>query len=383
VVSDVQLPGAPPPSARVRRSVRAQEKRRKRRRQRSRVAVLVGLALVVGAGALVWWGAKPIIASITAPDDFPGPGSGSVMITVPEGATGRQIGRVLADQGVVKSAKAFVEAANADRRAAGIRPGTYEMRLEMSSPGAIALLAEPANRISKTFTVAEGKRVSEIVDIIAKAGIPKADLEAAVADPALIGLPDYAKGAKDGVRNPVEGFLFPSTYEIEPGDTAVTVLTRMVAQTQEELSAAGVPEGKEWDVLRTASILQAEGGKESDFPKVARVVENRLKIGMKLQMDSTVSYAVQRFGVTTTAKERASTSKYNTYYWKGLPAGPISNPGAAAIEAALSPANGTWIFFVTVNPDTGETKFGTTEAQKQAMNREFQQWLRDNPQDTN
>jgi UPF0755 protein len=363
--------------------MRAQEKRRNRRRRRSRVAILVGLVVLVLAGALVWWGAKPIIESITAPDDFPGPGTGSVMITVPEGATGRQIGRILAAKGVVKSAKAFVDAANADRRAAGIRPGTYEMRREMSSPGAIVLLAEPANRITKTFTVAEGKRVGEIIDIIAKAGIPKADLEAAVADPSLIGLPDYAKGKKDGVTNPVEGFLFPSTYEVEPGDTAVTLLSRMVEQTQQELSAAGVPAGKEWDVLRKASILQAEGGKEADFPKVARVVENRLKAGLKLQMDSTVSYAVQRFGVTTTAKERASTSKYNTYYWKGLPVGPIANPGAAAIEAALAPAKGTWIYFVTVNPQTGETKFGTTEAEKLAMNREFQQWLRDHPQASN
>jgi UPF0755 protein len=380
VVSDVQLPGTPAPGARVRRSSRAQEKRRKRRRQRSRVAVLIGLVLLVVAGGLVWWGAKPIIAGLTEPDDYPGPGTGSVLVSVPDGASGRAIGRILADEGVVKSAKAFVNLASTDRRAAGIRPGTYEMRLQMSSSGAIALLADPKNRITKTFTVAEGKRVKDIVDIIAKAGIPKADLEAALAEPQSIGLPGYAKPAASGVKVPAEGFLFPKTYEIEPDDTAVSVLTRMVTQTQEELAAAGVPAGKEWEVLTTASILQAEGGKESDFPKVARVLANRLKIGMRLQLDSTTSYAVQRFGVTTTAKERASKSRYNTYVWKGLPAGPISNPGAAAIAAALRPASGTWIYFVTVNPDTGETKFATTQAQKLALNREFQAWLREHPQ---
>jgi UPF0755 protein len=383
VVSDVQLPGAPPQEGRVRRANRAQERRRKRRRHRSRVAVLVGLALLIAAGGLVWWGIKPIIAGLTEPDDYPGPGTGSVLITVPDGASGRAIGRILADHGVVKTAKAFTNAASLDKRAAGIRPGTYELRLKMSSTGAIGLLADPKNRITKTFTVAEGKRVSEIVDIIAKAGIPKADLVAALADPQSIGLPAYAKGTAAGVKVPAEGFLFPATYEVQPGDTAVSVLTQMVDQTRKELTAAGVPAGKEWAVLTEASILQAEGGKGSDFPKVARVLENRLKIGMMLQLDSTTAYAVQRFGVTTTAKERASTSKYNTYHWKGLPVGPISNPGAAAIEAALKPSTGTWLYFVTVNPETGETKFATTEAEKLALNREFQAWLAKHPQSSN
>lgn len=381
MVSDVHLPGVPPPSrGRVRRSVRAQEKRRKTRKRRSRVAVLLALALLVGAGALVWWGVKPILATINEPDDFPGPGTGSVTVTIPEGASGRRIGTILVDAGVVKSTKAFVDAVSSDSRAAAIRPGTYELRREMSSTGAIAVLADPANRIVERFTVAEGKRVSEIVDIIAKAGIPKKDLQAAVADPAALGVPGWAKGKKAGVKQPLEGFLFPATYELQPSDTAVTVLSAMVRRTLDELDAAGVPENKRWAVLTEASVVEAEGGSAEDFPKVARVIDNRLKAKMPLQMDSTVSYAVNRYGITTTAQERASTSRYNTYRYPGLPAGPINSPGAAAIEAVMNPAQGTWLFFVTVDPDTGLTRFSTTAEQHAAAVREFQAWLRENPQ---
>ncbi len=381
MVSDVELPGLQPPPGRVRRSQRAQEKRRKKRKRRSLVAVLVSLVILALAGTAVWFGAKPIIASLTAPSDFPGPGTGSVMVKIPDGASGRTIGRILAEKKVVKSAKAFVDAANKDPRAQKIRPGTYELRLQMTSSGAIALLADPKNRQVKTFTVAEGKRVAEIVDIIAKTGIPKKDLQAALKDPAALGIPEWAT-SKKGLKFPAEGFLFPKTYEVEPGDTAVSVLTAMVTETLDELTAAGVPAGQEWKVLTEASILQAEGGRSSDYPKMARVLDNRTKKGWKFQLDSTTSYAVQRFGVTTTKKERDTKSAYNTYYVKGYPVGPICNPGADAIEAALAPAKGTWLYWVTVNPETGETKFATTDAEAQKNIAEFQKWLRDHPQGT-
>ena len=110
--------------------------------------------------------------------------------------------------------------------------------------------------------------------------------------------------------------------------------------------------------------------------------DNRVAKGMKFQLDSTVSYATQRFGITTTKKERETRSPYNTYYVKGWPAGPIGSPGAEAIDAAMSPAKGSWLFFVTVNPETGETKFATTEAERVRITAEFQKWLREHPDAT-
>jgi UPF0755 protein len=123
-----------------------------------------------------------------------------------------------------------------------------------------------------------------------------------------------------------------------------------------------------------ASIVQVEARAAADGPKVARVLDNRLRIGMKLQLDSTVSYVTGKPGVATTAADRANPSPYNTYNHVGLPPGPISNPGQAAINAVLHPATGTWLYFVTVNPTTGETKFATTAAEAAANRAEFQAW---------
>jgi UPF0755 protein len=134
-----------------------------------------------------------------------------------------------------------------------------------------------------------------------------------------------------------------------------------------------------------ASIVEGEVSGDADRAKVARVIENRLKDttgptkGL-LQMDSTVHYAVKKRGKAgTTDADRQSASPYNTYRVQGLPPGPINNPGAASIAAAASPAAGSWLFFVTVNPDTGETRFATTPAEHQANVNQFNQWCRDNP----
>jgi UPF0755 protein len=113
--------------------------------------------------------------------------------------------------------------------------------------------------------------------------------------------------------------------------------------------------------------------------KVARVLENRIAIDMPLQLDTTVNYANGKSGITTTAEDRANPSPYNTYVHAGLPPGPISNPGEEALSAALSPADGNWLFFVVVNPDTGETRFAATAEEHQQNVLLFQQWLRENP----
>jgi len=133
-------------------------------------------------------------------------------------------------------------------------------------------------------------------------------------------------------------------------------------------------------VVIKASIIQAEVGDEKYMGKVSRVLDNRLAINMPLGLDTTVSYATQRFGVTTTRADRLSTSRYNTYKYPGLPIGPISNPGEAALKAALSPTPGKWLYFVTVNPSTGETKFAVDKAGHDANVVEFRHWLKAHPQ---
>jgi UPF0755 protein len=195
--------------------------------------------------------------------------------------------------------------------------------------------------------VPEGARVRSIVKtIVAKTDITKRALTKALSSPATIGLPAAAKG------NP-EGYLFPATYSVPPGQTAVGLLKQMVDKTVEsqklldlpaKASALGyTPE----QILTVASILEYEANRGVDYPKVARVIYNRLQQGIPLQLDSTVAYVSGRSGdVWTTAAERSDSSAYNTYAHAGLPPGPIGSPGEETIKAALSPAKGSWLYFL-------------------------------------
>ncbi len=365
--------GQPEPGGR--RTVRAAEKRRRRRRRRSKWTVLLGVLVLGAAAAGAWLGLRPIVAGFMEPKDYPGPGTGSVIFKVDPGDSGVSIGRNLQKAGVVKTVQAFLDAEKADPVAAKhIQPGAYQMRLQMKASDAFTVLSDPAGRIFTKVTFREGLRVTQVVDLlVTKGGFDRAAVLAALKDPQALGLPADAGGK-------VEGYLFPATYEFEPGTTAAQALATMVTKSEQTLAGLGVPEAKWHEVLTKASIVQAEGGIEENFGKVARVIDNRLGRPMNLGMDSTVSYATSKFGITTTAAQRASTSPYNTYNHKGLPPGPIGNPGKAAMEAVLAPTPGSWLYFTTVNPQTGETKFAVTTAQKAVFDRQFQAWLRAHPQ---
>ncbi|NYD20829.1 endolytic transglycosylase MltG [Kineococcus aurantiacus] len=349
-------------------------RRRRLRRRRAAVAIVVALA-VLGGGAWAAWGTLgPVVARVTESDDYEGAGSGSVDVKITAGDSGRTIGRNLAAAGVVKSQSAFVAAARAQPKMAAIQPGTYRLKSGMSSAAAVALLLDPASKVTTRLTVPEGLTVKQVVALVEETtGIPAADLDAALADPAALGLPAAANGN-------AEGYLFPATYDVNPGESAADVLKTMVTQTGTVLASLGVGPERVHDVVVEASIAQKEARTAEDMAKVVRVLGNRLAIGMPLQLDSTVSYAVGSTDkVTTTAEQRATDSPYNTYLHPGLPVGPISNPGEDALRAALTPADGPWLYFVTVDLQTGETRFATTAAEHAANVALFQQYLRDHP----
>ena len=374
-LSDV-VPGLQPAPPTGRRSAaRARERRKRRRRRRAVVAVLLSVVVIGGGVAAAWAGLAPLVQRLREPSDYTGQGTGDVKVKIASGSSGVTIGRVLAAADVVKTQRAFVEAVQNDpQRASRIQPGTYQLRHRMSAAAALALLLDPTSRLILTVTVPEGKRVPQVLALLAdKLDLDQEALAAASKDPRAIGLPGAAAG------NP-EGFLYPATYDFEPDVTAQQVLARMVAHGRQEYARLGVPEASLRAVIIKASLVQAEAGQQRYMGPVARVIENRLKINKNLELDSTVSYAVGRFGVTTTAAERAVKSPYNTYNRQGLPIGPIDSPGAEAIQAVLHPTPGTWLYFTTVNPTTGETKFATTPEQKAAIDREWQAWLRAHPQ---
>jgi UPF0755 protein len=344
-------------------------RRRRRKRRGRRFVVLLAALLVVALGVFAAVKALgPAYRSLTAGDDYKGSGSGSVTVQIEPGQSGRSIGATLEKDGVVKSAGAFASAASANPDAAGIQPGTYTMHLKMSAASALALLLDPSSRVTERIVVREGLRATATIALLAKdTGEPLSAYQAALKDPTALGVPSWAHGK-------VEGLLWPATYSFQPKTTAAQQLSTMIHLATGQLTKAGVPSTQALKVLTIASIVQVESRATADGPKVARVLDNRLAQGIKLQLDSTVSYVTGKPGVATTSADRANPSPYNTYVHAGLPPGPISNPGLTAIQAALHPATGTWLWFVTVNPSTGETRFESTEAAKIADTRLFATW---------
>ena len=333
---------------------------------------VVAIALIGAAAFAAVTVLKPVFSGFGGDTDYPGPGTAEVQVTVNPGDTGRAIANTLFAAGVVKTAKAFTDAAADNPASAAIQPGEYTLKKEMKASDAVTLLANPANRTVPRVTIPEGRWKSEVLAILAKAsGKPVADYEAAAKDAAALGLPASAKGN-------IEGYLFPATYEFAKDSSPTEQMRQMVQKAVSTLTAQGVAPDDMEKVIITASILEAEGRSTEDREKQARVILNRLEKGMNLQLDSTVSYGVQKRAVTTTDAERADKNPYNTYANGGLPAGPIGNPSASAIEAALNPADGPWMFWVTVNPSTGETKFAVSQEEHDQYVKEFQAWCQAN-----
>ena len=343
--------------------------RRRARRKRNGLGCLAGLVVVAllvgGATLLVVAGASKVQDVFGGPSDYSGSGTGQVTVEVKEGDSSAAIGRTLKAAGVVKSVDAFVDAATADERARGIQVGFYELRKEMSAASALDLLVNSENLLRAQVTVPEGLTVDQIVDTLAKGtDFTAAQFDRVLRRPASIGLPAYAEGS-------AEGFLFPATYDIRPDATPRSVLTEMVNRwrvTAEEADLAGATSRlgySERELMTIASLVEAEA-RGDDMAKVARVIYNRLQddgpptFG-KLEIDATVNYALGRnLGVALSAEDLQVDSPYNTRRYAGLPPGPIEAPGAAAIEAAIRPAEGDWYFYVTVDLRTGETKFAET-----------------------
>jgi UPF0755 protein len=347
---------------------RSHRSKKKRRGSVGCVVAIVVMALLVAGLYLgltkgVDW-AKDFFSD---PEDYPGPGKGSVLVEVVSGDSATDIAETLEEADVVASSEAFVNAANSrSAEAARIQAGFYEMKKQMKADDALSILVDPGNVSTTTIAIPEGWRVVDIVDrLVEKTHVKRARFEKALEDSAALGLPAYAKG------NP-EGYLFPATYAFAPNATPASMLKAMVDRWHQAADEAGLEEAAEKlgytpaELMTVASLVEAEGRGE-DMPKIARVIYNRLEnpgtagtIG-RLQIDASVNYGLnQKLGVTLTQEQRDLDTPYNTYVRSGLPPTPIEAPGDEAIAAAAHPAEGGWYYYVTVNLRTGETKFAET-----------------------
>ena len=346
-------------------------------RARGWIALLVSLVVVLGGAGIGWVFLRDSARGWFAVADYPGPGGEEVIVTIPKGSSLTRIGELLTEADVVASATAFVKAAGDVPAASTLQAGTFRLRAQIPASTAVEMLLDPANVERNIFRLREGARLTDHIKAMAAAsGLPASSFEELLADPAPLGLPTWA-------GDNAEGVLFPDTYELPTPLDAVSMVELATARFREVTDEIDF-EARASDLsitpleaLTVASIVEREVARAEDRPKVARVIYNRLELGMPLQMDSTVHYAVGDSGsVWTSAEDRDNDSPYNTYKHEGLPPGPISSPGEAALASAIDPAEGDWLYFVAVDLDTGETRFTSTYAEHQKAVEELQAWCR-------
>ncbi|MER6156631.1 endolytic transglycosylase MltG [Streptomyces sp. NPDC001868] len=356
------------------------------KKRRSGCACLV-VVMVFGGGfaGVSYFGYQFFQNRFGEAPDYSGKGTNeTVTITVAKGEFGSVIGQKLKAAGVVKSVDAFTTALAQNPEQPDIQAGVYLLKKEMSAESAIALMLDPKSQ--NNFTVAEGKRNNEIYAAIDKElGLEKGTTEE-VAEKKwkTLGLPDWANDSDD-IKDPLEGFLYPSTYPIAKGMKPEAVLKEMVDLAKAKFEEFGLEDKAEalkldnpLQVLTVASLVQAEGKYKKDFLKVARVVYNRLDknntetYGL-LDFDSTVNYlrGESKLATGSVNSLRQIDDPYNTYKIKGLPPGPIDNPGEVAIKAALKPAKGDWYYFVSINED--ETLFAVTNEEHNRNRAKYQE----------
>lgn len=267
-------------------------------------------------------------------------------ILIEDGDTGVKISQKLYDAGVIKAAKVFYKIALNQKRANSISPGIHEIDLKISAQAALEQLLDPT-RNRGVFRFNEGLRKIEILDLLVKSKLVVGQLSPTI------------KPADIFKTNNLEGFLFPANYSFAPATTTDQAIMQMLERFNLAAKTSKIDQGygkfSPFDLVTVASIVQAEGDVQ-DFTKIAQVIYNRLKIGMPLQMNTTIEYAANLRGkIRLPYKQLEINSRYNTYKYQGLPPGPIGNPGQAALEAAVNPQIGDWLYFITVKPQ--ETRF--------------------------
>lgn len=268
-----------------------------------------------------------------------------------EGAHFRSIAEELEKQGIVRNARLFSFLAKWQNIDRGVRAGTYALNTAMRPMDILRLFRE-GRIIEIPVTIPEGYTIDQIALLLEKSSVIRAgDFKTLVEDPKLVALMK--------VEGPtLEGYLFPDTYTFPKGIKPLEIVKKMIARYHEvftpEMAAQALEMGfSERGLITVASIVEKEVQTESERPLVASVIYNRLRMGMPLQCDPTVIYALgSAFTGNLTKKNMRFDSAYNTYRYRGLPPGPIANPGKNSIIAALNPAKSKYLYFVSNNDGT-------------------------------
>lgn len=332
--------------------------------------------------------------------DYSGSGKNDVVIQIHDGDSTTAIGETLHDHQIVATVRAFVDAAHGNSSMSSIQPGFYKLRTEIPASDAVRRLTDAQNRVGK-LVIPEGRQLDDVQDVktnavtegvfglISRASCVQLDGQrrcvsvedlrqvAANQSPSLLNVPDWAVkqvGAMNGDHRRLEGLIAPGTWNIDPSAPPQEILATLVESSANQYAQGGLLDTANqlkmspYQILTVASLVQRES-KPADFPKVARVIYNRLQVQQKLEFDSTVNYPLDRQEVATTDADRARATPWNTYVNEGLPATPICAPGDPALNAAERPDPGDWLYFVTVDMQ-GTTLF-TKDYQEHLANIEL------------
>jgi len=383
------------------RMSRIDRNRAQRGRWRRHFVGRIALALfVVVAVAAVFVGVKLWHTMFGSASDYTGSGKQDVIIHIQDGDSTTMVGETLQGHRVVKTVRAFVNAAHGNAAINSIQPGYYRMRTEIPAADAVARLADPNNRVGR-LVVPEGRQLDDTTDMKTNVVTPGIltlisratcvdldgdhrcvavdDLRAAATNspPAALAVPAWAlepvaELGKDHRR--IEGLIAPGTFNVDPSTSAESILASLISAGSVEYLKSGLVDTAQvmglspYDILVVASLVQQESNSQ-DFAKVAQVIYNRLHEHRTLEFDSTVNYPLDRREVATSDADRAQRTPWNTYVSPGLPATAICSPGADALRAAEHPQPGDWLYFVTIDAQ-GTTLF-TSDYQQHLANIEL------------
>jgi UPF0755 protein len=380
------------------RSERMRAQRTRRRRQAAASTALAAFIVIVVAA--VFLGSKMWHSVFGLGGDYTGAGRNDVVIQIHDGDSTTAIGETLHDRQVVATVRAFIEAAHGNSSMSSIQPGFYKVRTEIPAADAVRRLTDATNRVGK-LVIPEGRQLDDVQDVktnavtdgvlslISRAScvdldgqrrcVPVGDLRQVAGNgpPSLLSVPDWAAqqvAAMNGDHRRLEGLIAPGTWNIDPSSSPQEILASLIGSSADHYAQSGLLDTatqlkmSPYQILTVASLVQRES-KPPDFPKVARVIYNRLQARQMLEFDSTVNYPLDRQEVATTDADRASATPWNTYVNEGLPATPICSPGDPALRAAERPDPGDWLYFVTVDMQ-GTTLF-TKDYQEHLANIEL------------
>jgi UPF0755 protein len=373
------------------------ERGRRRRRFAGKIALAV-FVVVVLAGVFV--GGKLWHTLFGAGDDYSGSGKRDLVIQVQAGDSTTNIGETLRKEQVIKTVRAFVNAAHGNSAINSIQPGFYRMRTEIPAANAVARLTDPKSRVGR-LVIPEGRQIDDTTDmktnvvtpgiltLISRATcvdldgdtrcVPVQDLRAAATNSSALALavPPWATEPVNELgrdHRRIEGLIAPGTFNLDPSASAESILATLIGAGAEEYVKSGLVDTAQamglspYDILVVASLVQQESNSQ-DFAKVAQVIYNRLHAHHTLEFDSTVNYPLDRREVATSDADRAQKTPWNTYVSQGLPATAICSPGTDALNAAEHPQPGDWLYFVTIDAQ-GTTLF-TRDYQQHLANIEL------------